>query len=187
VQIIRDRTTPGHDDLLGLLDDALVAEPPLLPRDGGFIAPSYDDELDEARTLRDEGRGVIAAMQAEFIELSGITSLKIKHNNVLGYFIETTATHAEKMLAAPLNETFIHRQTTANQVRFNMAGKSTFLRQNALIGILAQMGSYVPAKSAHIGVISQIFSRVGASDDLAKGRSTFMVEMVETAAILNWR
>jgi len=291
----------GHDELLALLDAALVAEPPLLARDGGFIAPSYDAELDEARKLRDEGRSVIAAMQTEFIELSGISALKIKHNNVLGYFIETTATHAEKMLAAPLNETFIHRQTTANQVRFttvelseietrilnaggraleiekrlyqtltkaivaqagplgalalglaefdtatalahlasienwckptiddsrafdisggrhpvvelalqksgtpfiandcglsetpiwlltgpNMAGKSTFLRQNALIGIMAQMGSYVPAKSAHIGIISQIFSRVGASDDLAKGRSTFMVEMVETAAILN--
>ncbi len=67
----------------------------------------------------------------------------------------------------------------------NMAGKSTFLRQNALIALLAQMGSYVPAKSAHIGLISQLFSRVGASDDLARGRSTFMVEMVETAAILN--
>ncbi|MEL7082535.1 MAG: DNA mismatch repair protein MutS, partial [Pseudomonadota bacterium] len=67
----------------------------------------------------------------------------------------------------------------------NMAGKSTFLRQNALIAILAQMGSFVPARSAHIGMVSQIFSRVGASDDLARGRSTFMVEMVETAAILN--
>ncbi len=291
----------GHDELLALLDDALVAEPPLLARDGGFIAPGYDAELDEARKLRDEGRSVIAAMQAEFIELSGVSALKIKHNNVLGYFIETTATHAEKMMTPPLNETFIHRQTTANQVRFttvelseietrilnaggraleiekrlfrsliqaivaqagplgalaralseidltaglahlatsenwvlpkmddsrafdlqggrhpvveaalqasgspfiandcdlseqsiwlltgpNMAGKSTFLRQNALIAVLAQMGSFVPAKSAHIGIVSQIFSRVGASDDLAKGRSTFMVEMVETAAILN--
>ena len=67
----------------------------------------------------------------------------------------------------------------------NMAGKSTFLRQNALISVLAQMGSFVPAKSAHIGIVSQLFSRVGASDDLARGRSTFMVEMVETAAILN--
>ncbi|HBS99061.1 MAG TPA: DNA mismatch repair protein MutS, partial [Citreicella sp.] len=67
----------------------------------------------------------------------------------------------------------------------NMAGKSTFLRQNALIALLAQMGSWVPAKSAHLGLVSQIFSRVGASDDLARGRSTFMVEMVETAAILN--
>jgi DNA mismatch repair protein MutS len=66
-----------------------------------------------------------------------------------------------------------------------MAGKSTFLRQNALIALMAQMGSYVPARTAHIGMISQLFSRVGASDDLARGRSTFMVEMVETAAILN--
>lgn len=291
----------GHEELLELLDQALVAEPPLLSRDGGFIAPGYDEELDEARTLRDEGRSVIARMQAEFIERTGISSLKIKHNNVLGYFIETTATHAEKMMSAPLNETFIHRQTTANQVRFttvelseietkilnagsraieiekrlysslnsaivaraaelsqlsralaeldvavslatlaraenwtrpkldrsrafnikggrhpvveqalkrtgepfvvndcsltetpiwlltgpNMAGKSTYLRQNALIAVLAQMGAFVPAKSAEIGLVSQIFSRVGASDDLARGRSTFMVEMVETAAILN--
>ncbi|WP_439153690.1 DNA mismatch repair protein MutS [Yoonia sp.] len=295
------RDLVGHDDVLALLDDGLVAEPPLLARDGGFIAPGYDAELDEARKLRDEGRSVIAAMQADFVTLSGVQSLKIKHNNVLGYFIETTATHAEKMMAPPLNETFIHRQTTANQVRFttvelseietqilnaggraleiekrlysslketivaqagplgalaralsevdlaaslahlataenwtrpriddsrafditagrhpvveaalqksgapfvanncgltdapiwlltgpNMAGKSTFLRQNALLAILAQMGSFVPAQDAHIGIVSQIFSRVGASDDLARGRSTFMVEMVETAAILN--
>jgi DNA mismatch repair protein MutS len=289
--------------LLDLLDQALVAEPPLLARDGGFIAPRYDADLDEARKLRDEGRGVIAAMQGDYIRETGINSLKIKHNNVLGYFVEVTATHAEKMLAAPLNETFKHRQTTANQVRFttvplsemetrilnaggraleiekrlydclkgsilalsaqvgqiaqglsefdlataladlakgeqwcrpnvdgsralrieggrhpvveralraqggapfiandcdlggendiwlltgpNMAGKSTFLRQNALIALLAQIGSYVPARSAHIGMVSQLFSRVGASDDLARGRSTFMVEMVETAAILN--
>ena len=295
------RDLTGHDALLGLLDTALVAEPPLLARDGGFIAAGHDVELDEVRTLRDEGRSVIAGMQAEYAELSGVVSLKIKHNNVLGYFIETTATHAEKMMAPPLSETFIHRQTTANQVRFttvalseietrilnaggraleiekqlfeqlrraiteqavplgalarslaeldltaglahlavtenwvrpvvddsrafaisggrhpvveaalqvdgapfvandcnlsdahiwlltgpNMAGKSTFLRQNALLAILAQMGSFVPAEAAHIGLVSQIFSRVGASDDLARGRSTFMVEMVETAAILN--
>lgn len=295
------RDLSGHDKLLALLDDALIAEPPLLTRDGGFIAPGHDAELDEARKLRDEGRSVIAAMQAEFVKLSGVQSLKIKHNNVLGYFIETTATHAEKMMAPPLNETFIHRQTTANQVRFttvelseietrilnaggraleiekqlysslkdtivaqagplgalaralsefdlatslahlattenwvrpriddtrafdisggrhpvveaalqkagtpfiandcgltdapiwlltgpNMAGKSTFLRQNALLAILGQVGSFVPAQDAHIGIVSQIFSRVGASDDLARGRSTFMVEMVETAAILN--
>ncbi len=295
----------GFDDLLNLLDEALVAEPPLLARDGGFIAPGFDTELDEARTLRDEGRSVIAGFQQKYAEHTGITSLKIKHNNVLGYFIETTATHAEKMLNPPFSETYIHRQTTANQVRFttvelseietrilnagnlaleiekrlykrlsdeilalaarlnqaarglaeldlttaladlsrgeawcrpqvdtsrafevqggrhpvvehalrqqsgdafvandcdlsaedgaaiwlltgpNMAGKSTFLRQNALIALLAQMGSYVPAEQAHIGLVSQLFSRVGASDDLARGRSTFMVEMVETAAILN--
>jgi DNA mismatch repair protein MutS len=299
------RALVGHDALADLLDQALVAEPPLLARDGGFIAPGFDPELDEARRLRDEGRAVIAAMQAGFIAETGINSLKIKHNNVLGYFIETTATHAERMLSPPLSERFIHRQTTAGQVRFttvelsemetrilnagahaleiekkhfdalrqavlecagevgaaaralaevdltaawadlaaedgwcepqvddsrafavtggrhpvveralrqqgagpfvandcaltdgetpaiwlltgpNMAGKSTFLRQNALIALLAQAGSYVPATSARIGLVSQLFSRVGAADDLARGRSTFMVEMVETAAILN--
>ena len=67
----------------------------------------------------------------------------------------------------------------------NMAGKSTFLRQNAIIAVMAQMGSFVPAKSAHIGVVNKVFSRVGASDDLSRGRSTFMVEMIETASILN--
>ncbi len=295
----------GFDDLLTLLDASLIAEPPLLARDGGFIASGFDADLDEARTLRDEGRSIIAALQQKYAEHTGINALKIKHNNVLGYFIETTATHANKMLSAPFTETYIHRQTTANQVRFttvelseietkilnagnhaldiekrlyqtlsgsildsaahlnqaargfaeldlitaladlargenwsrpkvdtsrafdiqagrhpvveqalrqkgtdsfvandcdlsaetgaaiwlltgpNMAGKSTFLRQNALITILAQIGSYVPASFAHIGLVSQVFSRVGASDDLARGRSTFMVEMVETAAILN--
>ena len=293
----------GHDTLLDLLDQSLIAEPPLLMRDGGFISEGQDADLDEARQLRDEGRGVIARMQSEYAAQTGISSLKVKHNNVLGYFIEVTATHAEKMLSKPLSDTFRHRQTTANQVRFttvplsemetrilnaggraleiekrlyeslkraileqaaaitqvaralsqldltaaladlasegswcrpkvddsralvvdggrhpvveqalraqgggpfiandcdlggasdiwlltgpNMAGKSTFLRQNALIALLAQIGSFVPATSAHIGVVSQLFSRVGASDDLARGRSTFMVEMVETAAILN--
>ncbi|WP_299294746.1 DNA mismatch repair protein MutS [uncultured Tateyamaria sp.] len=295
----------GHTDLIDRLDADLVAEPPLLARDGGFIATGCDPDLDEARQLRDEGRSVIAQLQRQYVETSGINALKIKHNNVLGYFVEVTATHAEKMLSDPLSQTFIHRQTTANQVRFttvelsdletrilnagaraleiemrlyealkslvvskaaeisqtanalaeldlatslahlavdrewckptldtsrafdieggrhpvvenalkaqggtpfiandclltaedgaaiwlltgpNMAGKSTFLRQNALIAILAQIGSHVPATAAHIGIVSQIFSRVGASDDLARGRSTFMVEMVETAAILN--
>ena len=299
------RALVGHEALSGLLEEALVAEPPLMARDGGFVASGFDEELDDTRRLRDEGRGVVAGMQADYIAATGIQSLKIKHNNVLGYFIETTATHAEKMLAPPLNETFIHRQTTANQVRFttlplseietrilnagnhaieiekrhyeafraavlaqsgaigaaaralaeidlaasfadlaaaedwvepevdsghafevregrhpvveralrrqgagpfvandcdltegqtpaiwlltgpNMAGKSTFLRQNALIALLAQAGSFVPARKAHLGLVSQLFSRVGASDDLARGRSTFMVEMVETAAILN--
>jgi DNA mismatch repair protein MutS len=299
------RALVGHEVLSALLEEALVAEPPLLVRDGGFVATGFDAELDETRQLRDEGRGVVAGMQADYIAATGIQSLKIKHNNVLGYFIETTTTHADKMFAPPLSETFIHRQTTANQVRFttlplseietrilnagnhaveiekrhyeafraavlqesgpisgaaralaeidlaaaladlaaaedwvepevdashafvvqggrhpvveralrrqgagpfvandcalteettpaiwlltgpNMAGKSTFLRQNALIALLAQAGSFVPARRAHIGVVSQLFSRVGASDDLARGRSTFMVEMVETAAILN--
>ncbi len=295
----------GHDELVDLLDEALIAEPPLLVRDGGFIAQGYREELDEVRQLRDEGRSIVAKMQAQFVTDTGISALKIKHNNVLGYFIETTSTHAEKMLSPPLSDKFIHRQTTANQVRFttvelseletkilnagnhavelekhlyaslreailaksgeigatsaalaeldlaaaladlaqsenwvkpvvdnsrafdiqggrhpvveralaqqsgaqfvandcnlsadtdaaiwlltgpNMAGKSTYLRQNALMALIAQMGSYVPARAAHIGLVSQLFSRVGASDDLARGRSTFMVEMVETAAILN--
>jgi len=295
----------GHGELVDRLEAALVAEPPHLARDGGFVAEGVDAELDEARRLRDEGRGVIARMQADYVAQTGIGSLKIRHNNVLGYFIETTATHAEKMLSPPLSETFVHRQTTASQVRFttlklsemetrilnagaraleiekrlfeelrsmvldaaaaifataralaeldlsaafaelarsrdwcapavdesraflveggrhpvveralaregqpfvandaelspegdgaaiwlvtgpNMAGKSTYLRQNALIALLAQAGSFVPARRAEIGLVSQLFSRVGAADDLARGRSTFMVEMVETAAILN--
>ena len=292
----------GHETLVTLLETALTEEPPPLLRDGNFIAQGYDPDLDETRRLRNEGRSVIAGLQQEYSVQTAIQSLKIKHNNVLGYFIETTATHAEKMLSPPLSDLFIHRQTTANQVRFttvalseletkilnaanhaqdieqrhfddlraavlaqaaqislaaqafaifdvslaladlairenwcrpkvdnsyafaisggrhpvvehalksqsgasfiandsalddnkiwlltgpNMAGKSTFLRQNALIALLAQMGSFVPATSAHIGLVSQLFSRVGASDDLARGRSTFMVEMVETAAILN--
>ena len=297
----------GDNELQALLEAALVAEPPLLARDGGFVAQGYNLELDDVRALRDQGRSVVSQMQAEYSRKTGITALKIKHNNVLGYFIETPATHAQKMLSEPLSEEFIHRQTTANAVRFttvelssletrilnaggraleieqevftalrhsvlkvapvissvarafaeidlaaafatlavrrnwtrpkvdgsrafeviagrhpvveaalaktgeaqfipndcdlsadvksakpiwlltgpNMAGKSTFLRQNALIAVLAQVGAFVPADKAHIGVVGQLFSRVGAADDLARGRSTFMVEMVETAAILN--
>jgi len=291
--------------LAAALDTALVAEPPVMARDGGFIAPAFDPDLDAARQLRDEGRGVIGQMQARYAADTGINALKVKHNNVLGYFIETPATHAQRMLSEPLSLQFRHRQTTANAVRFtttdlselesrilnaggealaiegrhferlrqacldasalvataaralaeldlfaaladlavtadwcqpevedsrafeveagrhpvvelalrrqgqsfvandchlsaggktarvclltgpNMAGKSTWLRQNAVIALLAQIGSFVPARKARIGLVSQIFSRVGAADDLARGRSTFMVEMVETAAILN--
>jgi len=111
----------GHEALIILLNDALTQEPPLLARDGGFIAKGYDTSLDEARRLRDEGRTVILAMQSEYQELTGISALKVKHNNVLGYFIETPASHAQKMMADPLSETFIHRQTLANQVRFTTA------------------------------------------------------------------
>jgi DNA mismatch repair protein MutS len=286
------------------LSAALAAELPAFKRDGGFVREGYDATLDETRALRDESRRVVAALQARYAEETGVRILKIKHNNVLGYFVEVTAQYGERLMAAP---TFIHRQTLAGQVRFtttelgeleskiasaaeralgleleiferltagviaesanikecaealarldaasalaqlaaerdyarpdvddshafvieggrhpvveqalsrdgtpfvandcdlsppqdsgagriwlmtgpNMAGKSTFLRQNALIAILAQMGSFVPAKHAHIGVVDRLFSRVGAADDLARGRSTFMVEMVETAAILN--
>ncbi len=290
---------------------ALADELPALKRDGGFVRAGYEAALDEARALRDDSRRVVAALQARYAEDTGIRALKIRHNNVLGYFVEVTAQHGDKLMAAPLNQTFIHRQTLAGQVRFtstelgaleakiasatdralaleldifdrlsarvteasvtikaaaealavldvtaglaalaaecdyvrpevdrrldfqieggrqpvveqaharagaegggafvandcdlsppeeqhagriwlltgpNMAGKSTFLRQNALIAVLAQSGSFVPARRARIGVVDKLFSRVGAADDLARGRSTFMVEMVETAAILN--
>jgi DNA mismatch repair protein MutS len=286
---------------------ALAEELPAFRRDGGFVRSGYQAALDEARALRDESRRVIAALQVRYAETTGVKALKIRHNNVLGYFVDVTAQHGEKLLSAPLNGTFIHRQTLAGQVRFtttelgeleakianaadralaleleifdalaarvtadsaaikqaaealaavdamtalaalavernyvrpvvdggltflieggrhpvveqalgadggpfvandcdlsppadatagriwlvtgpNMAGKSTFLRQNALIAVLAQMGSFVPARAAHIGVVDRLFSRVGAADDLARGHSTFMVEMVETAAILN--
>ena len=286
---------------------ALADELPAFKRDGGFVRAGYDTVLDETRALRDEARRVIAALQARYAGDTGIKALKIRHNNVLGYFVEVTAQHGDKLMAPPLKETFIHRQTLAGQVRFtttelgeleskiasaadralgleldifermaasviaasapikaaaealaaldvaaalavlaserdyvrpevddsldfaiedgrhavveqalardggafvanscdlsprdgaeagriwlltgpNMAGKSTFLRQNALITILAQIGSFVPARRAHLGIVDRLFSRVGAADDLARGRSTFMVEMVETAAILN--
>jgi DNA mismatch repair protein MutS len=289
------------------LDKVLADELPYLRRDGGFVRAGYAGALDEARALRDESRRVIAGLQVRYAETTGIRALKIRHNNVLGYFVDIPAQHGEKLMSAPLNATFIHRQTTAGQVRFtttelgeleskiataadralaleleifermanavaaasatiknaaeaiaaldvacalaglaverdyvrpqvddgvafaieggrhpvveqmlaagggpfvandcdlsppadatagriwivtgpNMAGKSTFLRQNALIAILAQIGSFVPARAAHIGVVDRLFSRVGAADDLARGHSTFMVEMVETAAILN--
>ena len=295
------RRPPGlMEELDGVLAEAL----PLLARDGGFVRPGYRPELDEQRGLRDETRNVIAALQARYAGETGIKSLKIRHNNVLGYFIEVTAQNAAPLQSAPLNATFFHRQTIASAVRFvteelsgleqriamaasralaieldifnrlvaavaeqasaisavahaaavidvaaalaeladrqnyvrpridgsrdfavrqgrhpvvesliataggtgfvandcalegesrriwlltgpNMAGKSTFLRQNALIAILAQMGSFVPAAEARLGIVDRLFSRVGAADDLARGRSTFMVEMVETAAILN--
>ena len=290
-------------ELSAALADAL----PFSKHDGGFVRTGHRADLDEARALRDESRRVVAALQARYAEDTGIRGLKVKHNNVLGYFIEVTAQHGDKLMTAPLNVNFIHRQTLAGQVRFtttelgefeakiaraaeralalelevfalleqrvvgqsaeirsaaaalaaldvaaglamlaaeqdyvrpevvasiefviedgrhpvveqalrrdggpfvandcdlsptsepsmgkitvltgpNMAGKSTYLRQNALIAVLAQMGSFVPAKAARIGVIDRLFSRVGAADDLARGRSTFMVEMIETAAILN--
>jgi DNA mismatch repair protein MutS len=294
-------------DLARELDRALAEQLPQMKRDGGFVREGYEPALDEARKLRDDSRLVVAAMQARYADDTGVKALKIRHNNVLGYFVEVTAQHGDKLMTAPLNATFIHRQTLAGQVRFttselgeieakianagdralgleleifdrlsamvtdasddlrsaahafaqldvatalaklaadenytrpevdtslgfaieggrhpvveqalkrdgqpfianacdlspgpnqssgqiwlltgpNMAGKSTFLRQNALIALMAQIGSFVPASRARIGTIDRLFSRVGAADDLARGRSTFMVEMVETAVILN--
>ena len=285
-----------HDILAVRLAKALVPTPPLFIRDGGFIATGYNAPFDEFVTLRDESRRLIANLEACYRAETDVQSLKIKHNNVLGYFVDVSERNVAK-----LGDRFIHRQTLASAVRFttvelgelenkinnaaqkaldleaqlfdqllgevtaqtediarlaraaavldvasglaqlaverhycrpivdnsqdfdirggrhavvealaereykyvpndcdlgleshlwlvtgpNMAGKSTFLRQNALIAVLAQMGSFVPAERAHIGVVDRLFSRVGAADDLARGRSTFMVEMIETAAILN--
>ncbi|HUK59023.1 MAG TPA: DNA mismatch repair protein MutS [Stellaceae bacterium] len=293
-----ERDLGEHGALVDRLARALAADLPLLTRDGGFIAAGYLPALDELRGLRDESRRMIANLQARYAAEAAIPSLKIRHNNVLGYHIEVTPQHAAK-----LGTGFIHRQTLASSVRYgtvelgeleskissaadkalalelgcfeelvaavldraaplaaaaaalaaldvaaglaelaaderhvrpeidegrdfvvvggrhpvveaalaaahgagfvpndctladgerlwlltgpNMAGKSTFLRQNALITILAQMGAFVPAEHARIGIVDRLFSRVGAADDLARGRSTFMVEMVETASILN--
>ncbi|MHB1216980.1 MAG: DNA mismatch repair protein MutS [Alphaproteobacteria bacterium] len=294
-----------HATIVDRFQRALAEDLPLLARDGGFVAKGYHAPLDEQLALRDESRQLVANLQAKYAGETAVTGLKIKHNNVLGYFIEVSAAHAAKLPSGP-GQTFLHRQTMAGAMRFttvelseledkiaragerslamelalfddlvgevrargeevmraaraiaaldvasslaalaverryvrpivddglafaikggrhpvveaalaardeagfvandcdlsdgpdarrlwlvtgpNMAGKSTFLRQNALIAILAQMGAYVPASSAHIGVVDRLFSRVGAADDLARGRSTFMVEMVEAATILN--
>jgi DNA mismatch repair protein MutS len=291
----------GPDGLRDLLDQALVAQPPTLARDGGFVATGFSADLDAARRLRDEGRAVIAGMQAEYARLTGIAGLKVRHNGTLGYVVEVTPAQAERLRKPPFDDTFHHRQSTASAARFatgelsetearllnaaeealgierrlfaelraavlaeagrlsgvaaalaevdvaaaladlaveerwvrpvleegrafdlrggrhpvveqalrragkpfvandcdlsavplrlltgpNMGGKSTYLRQAGLLTVLAQAGSYVPAESFRLGLVGRLFSRVGASDDLARGRSTFMVEMVETAAILN--
>ncbi|MFN3855261.1 MAG: DNA mismatch repair protein MutS, partial [Phreatobacter sp.] len=301
---VADGLAAADAALAARLAAALADDLPLLKRDGGFVRTGFLAALDEARALRDESRRVIAGLQARYAEETGVRTLKVKHNNVLGYFVEVGQQHGEAFLKAPLSATFIHRQTMAGAMRFtttelggleariagaaeralglelevfadlarevlageaairrvagalavldvacsqatlaaeegyarplvdaslafdirggrhpvveqaigratpfvandcdlsgqdgkgriwlvtgpNMAGKSTFLRQNALIAVLAQMGGFVPAASARLGVVDRLFSRVGAADDLARGRSTFMVEMVETAAILN--
>jgi DNA mismatch repair protein MutS len=289
----------GHGAMVDLFTRALVQTPPTEASQGGYIAEGYDAALDSLRVAGRDGRAAIAAMEARYRASTGIASLKIKHNGVLGYYIEVPAKNADPLMAQ--GSGFTHRQTMAGAVRFNspelheealrisqasghalaaeaahleeliamvldrrdaiaasadalaridvaaalaeravegswclpefcndaeiaieggrhpvvesalarsgerfiandcalspdkrlwlvsgpnMGGKSTFLRQNALIVILAQAGSYVPASSARLGLVDRLFSRVGASDNLARGRSTFMVEMVETAAIL---
>lgn len=284
----------AFDSLLIKLKEALKDEVGVLARDGNFIAENYHPRLDELRLLRDNSRQMIVDLKERYKQETGVNTLKIAQNNVLGFYVEVTPNSSSKIT----DEKFIHRQTLANAVRYtteelrslendilnakdqalrlemaifdelvsdiireseniartaeglaeidvftafaqlavdknyyrpyvdeslefniregrhpvvedsidnfiandadlkkeqklwlltgpNMAGKSTFLRQNALIAIMAQIGSFVPARHAHIGIIDKVFSRVGASDDLARGRSTFMVEMVETATILN--
>nr|WP_245513312.1 DNA mismatch repair protein MutS [Enterovirga rhinocerotis] len=295
----------GLDPALGgRLADALAESLPLRTRDGGFIRDGFDRDLDEARALGGDTRKVVAALQARYAEETGVRTLRIKHNSMLGYFVEVPAAAGEAFLRER-HAVLIHRQTMAGAMRFtstelgeleakiasageralalelahfealsgevvaaassittggealaridvaaglaelaadlgwsrprigegsafrieggrhpvveaalkrdgvpfvpndcalgeeagpgrillvtgpNMGGKSTYLRQAALIAVLAQAGSFVPAKRAEIGIVDRLFSRVGAADDLARGRSTFMVEMVETAAILN--
>jgi DNA mismatch repair protein MutS len=296
---------PPDAGLADALAAALAEELPARVSDGGFVRAGYDGDLDGHRALRDDSRRVVAALQARYAEDTGIRTLRVKHTNFLGYFVEVPAAAGEVLRAPPWSATFVHRQTMQGAMRFstaelsdlesriaaaadralareaalfqelagralaaaeglkalaaglaaldvtaslaalavecrlvrpevedglafavaggrhlvveqaldggtfvandcdlsppagadagriwlvtgpNMGGKSTFLRQNALIVILAQMGGFVPATAARIGVVDRLFSRVGAADDLARGRSTFMVEMVETAAILN--
>jgi DNA mismatch repair protein MutS len=289
----------GHEALTERLERALVASPPLDASKGGYIAEGYDADLDALRDAASNGRRAIAALEARYRDSTAISSLKIRHNAVLGYHVEVSARHADKLMSPESG--FTHRQTLAGVVRFNspelheeasrvieagahalaaeaahgeeltalavaaapqitasaeaiarvdvgtshahraaeggwtrpqfvdqpcfeieggrhpvveaalrdagerfvandlsmgpddrlwlitgpnMGGKSTFLRQTALIAVLAQAGSFVPAVQAKLAIIDRLFSRVGASDNLARGRSTFMVEMVETAAIL---
>lgn len=282
-------------DLLGLLETAIIEDPPFVLRDGGLIRDGYNLELDELRTISREGKGWIARLEQEERERTGIPTLKVKYNKVFGYFIEITnrnldripddyqrkqtlsnaerfitpklKVYESKVLGAeermveleynlfqevrlqtaaegrriqqsadvlavldalmaladlahdrdyvrpqiddsgvikieggrhpvvegmPLKEAFVPNDVELdnekNQLLIitgpNMAGKSTFMRQVALITLMAQIGSFVPAEKARIGVVDRIFTRVGASDNLAKGESTFMVEMNETANIL---
>ena len=109
----------NHRALIDSLAAALADEPPLLARDGGFIRPGYRAELDEQRTLRDDSRKTIAALEAKYRAASGVTSLKIRHNNMIGYHIEVTATHADKLDLAALG--FTRRQSMSNATRFSTA------------------------------------------------------------------
>ena len=304
----RDALRALPEKLAADLSAHLVDAPPHYKRDGGFVREGAIPDLDAARALGENSRRVIAELESRYVAETGIRALRIKYNNVLGYFVEVSEANAKTLMAGETAATFVHRQTMANAMRFsseelsgleariagaasealaieftcfdklsaavlesaealrrgaealalldvsaalaeiaveaawarpkvddtrafaieggrhpvveaalkvgsgepfiandcdlspknagekgaiwlltgpNMGGKSTFLRQNAIIAVLAQIGAFVPAARAHVGVVDRLFSRVGASDDLAEGRSTFMVEMVETAAILN--
>ena len=177
----RRARSPGMSELTGLLDAALVGEPPLLVRDGGFVAAGFDEELDATRRLRDQGRGVIAELQAEYVRQSGVDALKIKHNNVLGYFIETPATHAERMLKPPLAELFVHRQTTAGAIRFttlalaeietkilNAGGHALEIERR----IFEDLRAAVLARAGAIGATAKALAEIdlaGGLADLARG------------------
>ncbi len=283
------------EDVYELLCRAIVDEPPFSVREGGFIRPGYDGEVDRLRGILSGGKNVIAEVEAREKEKTGIKSLKVGYNKVFGYYIEVS-----KSYYSQVPETYIRKQTLANCERYitqelkelentvltasdratgleydlfqelrgqvgaqmgrvqaaaaavaaldalcslaaaavrgrycrpevdesgvieihegrhpvvervlkdslfvpndtymgerenrvaiitgpNMAGKSTYMRQVALITLMAQIGSFVPARAARIGVVDRIFTRIGASDDLSAGQSTFMVEMTEVADIL---
>ncbi|MDR1560947.1 MAG: DNA mismatch repair protein MutS [Holosporaceae bacterium] len=279
--------------LLKLLESALVEKLPISAKNSGLIATGYSEELDRLKYTRDHSEDLISDLQAKYVSETGINTLRIKNNAILGWYIEVSLSQKNK-----ITNQFIHRQTLVNNIRYtteelislqskfieafeewsqleqklyeqivaeimkhygdisyaikllsvldiytnfahiasernfvrpsisfdpileiengrhpvlenheieftcndcnlsfsnriclltgpNMAGKSTYLRQNALIVVLAQIGCYVPATNATIGIVDRLFSRIGASDDIARGRSTFMVEMIETATILN--
>ena len=292
----------SEDKIKNVLDELVLAieeEPPLTTKEGGFIKENFSDQLHEIKLIEKKANSNLLELQKIYSEKTGIKSLKLKYNNVLGYFFEAPISHKNKLLE---DNEFFHRQTTANTIRIksisldqlektalnarndaleleikileelhkkvlniskdilflsrkvssldvcstlgyiaklygwccplvddskdfivkdgrhsviektisnkslnsfvpndcslssnehlwlitgpNMAGKSTFLRQNAHIIILAQIGSYVPAKKAKIGIANKLFSRIGASDNISKGQSTFMVEMLETSNII---
>ena len=292
----------SEDKIKNVLDELVLAieeEPPLTTKEGGFIKENFSDQLHKIKLIEKKANSNLLELQKIYSEKTGIKSLKLKYNNVLGYFFEAPISHKNKLLE---DNEFFHRQTTANTIRIksisldqlertalnarndaleleikileelhkkvlniskdilflsrkvssldvcstlgyiaklydwccplvddskdfivkdgrhsviektisnkslnsfvpndcslssnehlwlitgpNMAGKSTFLRQNAHIIILAQIGSYVPAKKAKIGIANKLFSRIGASDNISKGQSTFMVEMLETSNII---
>src|SRR5439155_1419532 len=177
----------------------LVDAPPPHARLPGFIRPGRDREVDELRETARDARGWLARFEAAERQRTGIASLKIRHNKVFGYYVEVTRPNLplvppdyerpQTLVGADgfvPNDTRLDPETEQLLVITgpNMGGKSTYLRQVALITLLAQTGSFVPAAEAEIGLVDRIFTRVGASDNLVGGESTFMVEMRETANIL---